>query len=42
MVLLRGAGSTAQAFYRDVQAPPARAILERYGFALPGDPPGGR
>jgi molybdate transport system substrate-binding protein len=42
MVLLRGAGSTAQAFYRFMQAPPARAILTRYGFVLPGDPPGNR
>lgn len=37
MVLLKGAGPTAQAFYRYVQQPPARAILVRYGFALPGD-----
>ena len=42
MVLLKGAGLTAQAFYRYVQQPPARVILVRYGFALPGDPTAGR
>lgn len=42
MVLLKGAGPTAQAFYRYVQQPPARAILVRYGFALPGDLSAGR
>lgn len=33
MVLLNGAGPTAQAFYAYVQSPTARAILTRYGFA---------
>jgi molybdate transport system substrate-binding protein len=42
MVLLRGAGPTAREFYRYVQQPPARAILVRYGFLLPGDSPAGR
>ncbi len=42
MVLLGGAGPTAQAFYRYMQEPPARAVLVRYGFALPGELPGGR
>ncbi|MFA5026436.1 MAG: molybdate ABC transporter substrate-binding protein [Candidatus Methylomirabilota bacterium] len=42
MVLLRGAGPTARAFYRYLQEPPARAIFSRYGFALPGGLPGGR
>ena len=37
MVLTRGAGETAKAFYRYVQSPPARTILERYGFVLPAD-----
>lgn len=37
MVLIRGAGETAQAFYRYVQTPPAREILRRYGFVLPGE-----
>lgn len=37
MVLLKGAGETAQAFYRYVQQPAARAIFQRYGFALPGE-----
>jgi molybdate transport system substrate-binding protein len=35
MVLLKGAGATAQAFYRYVQEPAARAILRRFGFTLP-------
>jgi len=35
MVLLRDAGRVADAFFEYVQAPPARAILERYGFVLP-------
>jgi molybdate transport system substrate-binding protein len=37
MVLLRQAGETAKAFYDYLQTPPARAILVRYGFALPGE-----
>lgn len=35
MVLLNGAGPTAEAFYAYIQSPPARAIMERYGFTLP-------
>lgn len=35
MVLLRRAGETATRFYQYVQAPAARATLERYGFTLP-------
>ena len=35
MVLLKGAGAAADAFYDYVQTPAARAILERYGFVLP-------
>ena len=35
MVLLRGAGETARLFYGYVRSPPARAVLERYGFSLP-------
>jgi molybdate transport system substrate-binding protein len=35
MVLTRRAGATAQRFYEYVQAPAARAVLVRYGFALP-------
>jgi molybdate transport system substrate-binding protein len=42
MVLLKGAGPTAQAFYRYVGQPPARAVLVRYGFVLPGDLSAGR
>jgi molybdate transport system substrate-binding protein len=34
MVLLRGAGATAAAFYDYVQQLPAREILARYGFTL--------
>lgn len=37
MVLLKGAGETAQAFYEYVQQPAARAIFRRYGFVLPGE-----
>lgn len=42
MVLLKGAGPTAQAFYGYMQQPSARAILVRYGFVLPGDVSAGR
>jgi molybdate transport system substrate-binding protein len=35
MVLLNNAGPVAEAFYAYIRAPAARAILERYGFALP-------
>lgn len=37
MVLLKGAGETAQVFYRYMQQPAARAIMKKYGFALPGE-----
>ena len=37
MVLLKGAGETARAFYDYVQKPRARAIFRRYGFLLPGE-----
>lgn len=42
MVLLKGAGPTAQAFYRYMQQPAARAIFAGYGFVLPSDLPAGR
>lgn len=35
MVLLRGAGATAKAFYAWLQQPVARALLSRHGFNLP-------
>ncbi|HEY9446219.1 MAG TPA: molybdate ABC transporter substrate-binding protein [Burkholderiales bacterium] len=35
MALVKGAGGTAQALYSYLQEPAARAILKRYGFALP-------
>lgn len=35
MVLLRQASPQAQAFYQYLQQAPARAVLRRYGFALP-------
>ena len=38
MVLTRHAGAAARAFYDYLQGPAARAILARYGFALPGEP----
>jgi molybdate transport system substrate-binding protein len=37
MVLLNDAGETARHFCDFVQSPPARDILRRYGFVLPGD-----
>lgn len=37
MVLLKDAGDTALRFYSYLQQPSARAILKRYGFALPGE-----
>jgi molybdate transport system substrate-binding protein len=37
MVLLKGAGDTAKAFYVYMQSPAARVILKRYGFVLPGE-----
>lgn len=35
MVLMKRAGATAAKFYDYMQQPAARAILERYGFAIP-------
>jgi molybdate transport system substrate-binding protein len=35
MVLIKGAGETARAFFAYLQQPAARAVLERYGFTLP-------
>lgn len=35
-VLIKGAGDTARAFYAFIQTPPARTILKRYGFIVPG------
>jgi len=37
MVLIKGAGETAQQFYAFMQGPSARAIMRRYGFVLPGE-----
>lgn len=37
MVLLHGAGETARAFYVFLRSEPARAIMRRYGFMLPGE-----
>ncbi|HQR19690.1 MAG TPA: molybdate ABC transporter substrate-binding protein [Burkholderiaceae bacterium] len=37
MVLTRGAGETATAFYKYLQEPTARGILRKYGFVLPGE-----
>lgn len=36
MVLLNGAGPVAVQFHGYMQSPAARAIMERYGFVLPG------
>ncbi|HEY8616218.1 molybdate ABC transporter substrate-binding protein [Phenylobacterium sp.] len=35
-VLLKGAGATAEAFYRFLRDPEARAIMRQHGFNLPG------
>jgi molybdate transport system substrate-binding protein len=37
MVLLKNAGTTAEAFYRYLQQPKARGIMKRFGFALPNE-----
>jgi molybdate transport system substrate-binding protein len=37
MVLTRRAGPVAERFYAYVQTPPAREIMRRYGFVLPGE-----
>ena len=37
MVLVKGAGETARAFYAYLQQPAARQILARYGFQLPAE-----
>jgi molybdate transport system substrate-binding protein len=37
MVLTKRAGEIAQAFYRYVQTPAARAVFRKYGFVLPGE-----
>ncbi|GAA0306042.1 molybdate ABC transporter substrate-binding protein [Rhodovulum strictum] len=37
MVLLNDAGPVAEAFYDYMMQPAARAIMERYGFVLPGE-----
>lgn len=37
MVLVKGAGPTAQAFARHLQQPAARAVFRRFGFALPDE-----
>lgn len=37
MVLLKTADAATEAFYRYMQQPAARAIMRRYGFALPGE-----
>ncbi len=37
MVLMKNATAPAEAFYRYVQSPPAREIMRRYGFLLPGE-----
>ncbi len=35
MVLVKGAGETARAFYRYLQEPAARTVFRRYGFVVP-------
>jgi molybdate transport system substrate-binding protein len=36
MVLLKKAGPAAEAFYRHLQTPAARAVFERHGYTVPG------
>lgn len=38
MALLKDAGPEAERFYNWLQTPPAREILRRHGFTLPGEP----
>ena len=37
MILLKGAGETARAFYSHLQMPESRAVFKRRGFPLPGE-----
>jgi molybdate transport system substrate-binding protein len=37
MVLMKGAGAPARAFYAYLQQPAARAVLRKYGFVLPDE-----
>ncbi len=37
MVLLKNAGTVAEAFYAYINAPAARKIMRKYGFVLPGE-----
>jgi len=37
MALLKGAADDATRFYVYLQSPPARALMKRYGFALPSE-----
>lgn len=37
MVLMKNAGETAKAFYAYMQTPPARTVLRKFGFVLPGE-----
>lgn len=37
MVLMKNASPQAQALYRYLQQPPARAVFKRFGFTLPGE-----
>ena len=39
MVLMKNAGETAKAFYAYMRAPPARTVLSKFGFVLPGEAP---
>lgn len=39
MVLMKDAGETAKALFTYMQEPPARAVLRRFGFVLPGEAP---
>ncbi|HEX9180874.1 MAG TPA: substrate-binding domain-containing protein, partial [Burkholderiales bacterium] len=42
MVLMKGAGEAARAFYDYLKQPAARAVLERFGFTLPDQAQGAR
>lgn len=42
MVRMKGSGADADTFFRWLQTPTARAIFQRYGFALPSDTTAGQ
>ena len=39
VLVVKGAGATARAFYDFLQTPQARGVFKRYGFVLPSETP---